>query len=149
LQTSQLGTASLSSARLTPAADIYSLAKTAYTLICGTSPRRFAHEPITELPAHVADCAWSDDVLKVLEQVTQTRPDQSYQTVQEFCDEISAAAGSEPEEMHVSETPVSVTSDLTAPPSVATVAAPPRPRFETSKELRQEQFANGARPRIV
>src|SRR5262249_16385689 len=80
---------------------------------------------------------------------TQTRPDQRYQTVQEFWDEMSAAAGPEPEELHVSETPVSVTSDLTAPPSVATVAAPPKPRFETSKELRQEQFANGARPRIV
>ena len=149
LQTSQLGTASLSSEKLTPAADIYSLAKTAYTLICGTSPRRFAHEPITELPAHVAECSWADGVLRVLEEATQTRPDDRYQSVQEFWDELSAAAGSEPEEVHVSEVPVSVTSDLTAPPSVATVAAPPKPRFETSKELRQEQFANGARPRIV
>ena len=149
LQTSQLGTASLSSERLTPAADIYSLAKTAYTLICGTSPRHFAHEPITQLPAHVADCAWSDPVLYVLERATQTRPNERFQSVQEFWDEISAAAGPEPEEMHVSETPVSITSDLTAPPSVATVAAPPKPRFETSRELREEQFANGARPRIV
>ncbi len=149
LQTSQLGTASLSSERLTPAADIYSLGKTAYTLICGTSPRRFAHEPIIELPAHVADCSWANAVLRVLERATETRPDERYQTVQEFWDEISAAAGSEPEEIHVSEAPVSITSDLTAPPSVATVAAPPKPRFETSKELREEQFANGARPRIV
>ncbi len=149
LQTSQLGTASLSSERLTPAADIYSLAKTAYTLICGTSPRRFAHEPITELPAHVADCSWSDAVLDVLECATQTRPNDRYQSVQEFWDEISTAAGPEPEEMHVSEIPVSITSDLTAPPSMVTVAAPPKPRFETSKELQKEQFANGARPRIV
>jgi eukaryotic-like serine/threonine-protein kinase len=149
LQTSQLGTASLSSERLTPAADIYSLGKTAYTLICGTSPRRFAHEPITELPAHVADSAWSDAILSVLERATQTRPYDRYQSVQEFWDEISAAAGSEPEEIHVSDVPVSITSDLTAPPSVATVAAPPKPRFETSKELRQEQLSNGARPRIV
>src|SRR5438132_4782537 len=34
VQTSQLGTGALSSEHLTPAADIYSLAKTAYTLIC-------------------------------------------------------------------------------------------------------------------
>jgi serine/threonine protein kinase len=149
LQTSQLGTASLSSERLTPAADIYSLAKTTYTLICGTSPRRFAHEPITELPPHVADCSWAAAVLHVLERATETRPNQRYQTVQEFWDEISAAAGAEPEEMHVSQAPVSVTSDLTAPPSLVTVAAPPKPRFETSKELRQEQLVNGARPRIV
>jgi eukaryotic-like serine/threonine-protein kinase len=149
LQTSQLGTASLSSERLTPAADIYSLAKTAYTLICGTSPRNFAHEPITELPPHVADCSWADAVLDVLERATETRPDRRYQTVQEFWDELSDAAGSEPEEIHVSEAPVSVTSDLTAPPSVATVAAPPKPRFESSKEMQREQLANGARPRIV
>src|SRR5205823_1950482 len=51
VQTSALDSGSLSSSRfLTPAADIYSLAKTAYTIICGESPRRFAHDPITELP---------------------------------------------------------------------------------------------------
>src|SRR5436190_3317601 len=38
IQTAQLTTGSLSSQHLTPAADIYSLAKTAYTLICGASP---------------------------------------------------------------------------------------------------------------
>src|SRR5881227_3332677 len=35
--------ASKDHARLTPAADIYSLAKTTYTIICGVSPRQFAH----------------------------------------------------------------------------------------------------------
>src|SRR5213076_3426601 len=40
VQTSALDTGSLSSsAVLTPSADIYSLAKTAYTIICGESPR--------------------------------------------------------------------------------------------------------------
>src|SRR5712692_2403652 len=42
-------------AQLTPAADIYSLAKTTYTLICGAPPRRFAQNALTELPAAVAD----------------------------------------------------------------------------------------------
>src|SRR6266576_2210447 len=37
-------------AQLTPAADIYSLAKTAYTMICGVPPRSFAHHAITSLP---------------------------------------------------------------------------------------------------
>jgi serine/threonine protein kinase len=157
LQTSQLGTASLSSERLTPAADIYSLGKTAYTLICGTSPRHFAHEPITELPAHVAHQAWAPAVLHVFECATQTRPNHRYQSVQEFWDDLSACAElppedafkDAPEEAEVPEVPSSITSDLTVPPSVATIAAPPKPRFETSKELQQEQFANGARPRIV
>src|SRR3954447_14880198 len=35
---------------LTPAADIYSLAKTTYTLLAGEAPRRFSHRQITELP---------------------------------------------------------------------------------------------------
>ena len=155
LQTSQLGTASLSSERLTPAADIYSLAKTAYTLICGTSPRHFAHEPITELPAHVANRPWAAGVLGVLEHATQTRPYARYQSVQDFWDDLSAIVELEaepevePDEAEVQAVPASITSDLTLPPSVATVAAPPKPRFETSKELQQEQFANGSRPRIV
>ena len=155
LQTSQLGTASLSSERLTPAADIYSLAKTAYTLICATSPRQFAHEPITELPPHVANRPWAAGVLGVLEHATQTRPYARYQSVQDFWDDLSAIVEleAEPEfeadEAEVQAVPASITSDLTLPPSVATVAAPPKPRFETSKELQQEQLSNGARPRIV
>jgi serine/threonine protein kinase len=155
LQTSQLGTASLSSERLTPAADIYSLAKTAYTLFCGTSPRHFAHEPITELPPHVANRHWAAGVLEVLEQATQTRPGSRYQSVQDFWDDLSATVELEPEaemeadEAEVLPVPTSITSDLTLPPSVVTVAAPPKPRFETSKELQREQLSNGARPRIV
>ena len=56
VQTSPLDSGSLAGghAPLTPAADIYSLAKTAYTIICGESPRRFAHNPISELPMPVS-----------------------------------------------------------------------------------------------
>ena len=149
LQTAQLGTASLSSEQLTPAADIYSLAKTAYALICGASPRRFAHEPVTELPDHVATKTWAADVLRVLEHATQTRPADRYQTVQEFWDELSTAAVPEPTTAHVAEIPVSITQDLSFPPEVLTEAAPPKPRFETSRELRQERLATESRPRIV
>src|SRR3989475_13163731 len=47
VQTAALDTGSLSGSKtqLTPAADIYSLAKTAYTMICGVSPRAFAQHP--------------------------------------------------------------------------------------------------------
>jgi serine/threonine protein kinase len=147
LQTSQLGTASLSSERLTPAADIYSLAKTAYTLICGMSPRRFAHEPITDLPPHVANESWAPAVLAALERATQTRPNDRYQTVQEFWDELNDAA-LPPTQQLDRERPASVTADLNIAAAVAT-AAPPKPRFETSSEMRQEVPVNGARPRIV
>src|SRR5256714_7985602 len=74
VQTGHLDTSSLSSTHLTPAADIYSLAKTAYALICGISPRRFAHEPITELPETISEQLSSSSLLPTLERATQTRP---------------------------------------------------------------------------
>lgn len=147
LQTSQLGTASLSSERLTPAADIYSLAKTAYTLICGASPRRFAHEPITELPPHLAHESWAPAVLRALERATQTRPDERYQTVQEFWDELNEA-GLPPTQQLDRERPVSATAELNLAADFLT-EAPPEPRFETSRVIRPEEPATGARPRIV
>ncbi len=56
VQTGQLDTGLLALNRehLTPSADIYSLAKTAYSLLAGESPRRFAQHPIRELPAAVS-----------------------------------------------------------------------------------------------
>ncbi len=148
LQTGQLDTRSLSSEQLTPAADIYSLAKTAYTLFCGVSPRRFAHEPITELPEHLSHEYWSAPVLRVLERATQMRPAARYQTMQEFWDELSDAMMPPTRPLHVEERPVSVPPDLNVEAAVIT-DAPPKPRFETSKELRHEATSNGARPRIV
>ncbi len=148
LQTGQLDTRSLSSEQLTPAADIYSLAKTAYTLFCGVSPRRFAHEPITELPEHLSHEYWSAPVLRVLERATQMRPAKRYQTMQEFWDELSEAMMPPTRPLFVEERPVSVPPDLNVEAAVLT-DAPPKPRFETSKELRHEAASNGARPRIV
>jgi serine/threonine-protein kinase len=148
LQTAQLETASFSSTQLTPAADIYSLAKTAYTLICHESPRRFAHEPITELPERLANEFWSERVLGVLERATQMRPADRYQNVQEFWDELSNAMLPPTQPLHVVERPSSITSDLKLE-AVAVTEAPPKPRFETSKELQHETASNGARPRIV
>ena len=43
-------TGTLDVTELTPAADIYSLAKSAYVLITCESPRFFTNQPITELP---------------------------------------------------------------------------------------------------
>jgi len=77
---------------LTPAADVYSLAKTTYTLLAGEAPRRFAQHAIQELPAPVMGQYWAASVLRVLEKATQIRPDKRYQTVQEFWDELADAA---------------------------------------------------------
>lgn len=149
IQTAQLTTGSLSSQHLTPAADIYSLAKTAYTLICGTSPRRFAHEPITELPEPLAHQHWATALLRVMERATETRPADRYQTVQEFWEELSDAALPQTQRLDVAARPVSITGDLNIEVADLT-QAPPKPRFETSKKLQQQTpAASGIRPRVV
>src|SRR5919206_1287243 len=83
MQTGQLDTTGLRipHGHLTPAADIYSLAKTTYTLLAGEAPRRFAQHAIMELPPHVRGAEWADAVLRVLEKATQNRPEDRFQTV--------------------------------------------------------------------
>src|SRR5260370_23167939 len=76
VQTGQLDTAALPLSRdhLSPAADIYSLAKTTYALLAGESPRRFAHYPLTELPLAIRELPWSSAGLRLLRNSTaQTR----------------------------------------------------------------------------
>src|SRR5438128_7155153 len=58
-------------ARLTPAADIYSLAKTTYTIICGVSPRQFAHRAISELSVPISHEPWAASLVRVLKRATQ------------------------------------------------------------------------------
>jgi serine/threonine protein kinase len=116
---------------LTPAADIYSLAKTTYTLLAGEAPRKFAQHAIQELPASLSGHFWAGSVLRVLEKATQLRPDKRYQTVQEFWDEIADASLPPTRPLHA----VDVeghrrpSSDLTIEPEEVP-EAPPEPRFE-------------------
>jgi len=149
VQTAPLDTTGSLRSSLTPAADIYSLAKTAYTMICGVSPRAFAHQPITELPAPISSRPWANSLLRVLERATQTRPAERYQTVREFWDELNDVsmpatrplAGARPQHR--------VSADLNVDEPI-TAVAPPKPRFETSRELQQQAAVEpAARPRIV
>jgi serine/threonine protein kinase len=91
--TGPLDTSSLSRrvVQLTPAADIYSLAKTTYMLLTGEAPRRFSRRPVSELPADFAAQEWSEYVLRVLERATQTNPERRQQTVEEFWRELKDA----------------------------------------------------------
>jgi hypothetical protein len=136
--------------QLTPAADVYSLAKTAYTLICGASPRAFAHEAITELPSPIASQPWGGSLLRVLERATQTRAADRYQTVQAFWEDLNDVAMPVTQPLALATARRQVTSDLNVD-EVLTAAAPPRPKFETSRELKQQQVeTNGSvRPKIV
>ncbi len=77
-------TGNLEYSRLSPAADIYSLAKSAYTLITGEAPRAYAHEPITGLPGSVRDEEWADELLRVFTRATAADPRERHQSVEEF-----------------------------------------------------------------
>jgi serine/threonine protein kinase len=156
MQTGQLDTSGLQLPHdhLTPAADIYSLAKTMYTLLAGESPRRFAQHALTELPTHVSETFWARSVLRVLEKATQNRPEARYQTVEEFWDDIADA--SLPPTRPLQMVPAIVqqmrrkpSEDLSVEPEDEfTEAAPPRPHFEVPAQ-REEFIDNVKRPRIV
>jgi serine/threonine protein kinase len=152
VQTAALDTGALLGAQtqLTPAADIYSLAKTAYAMICGVPPRAFAHHPITTLPAPMSAEPWAQSLLRVLERATQTRPGDRYQRVQEFWEELSDASLPATQPLNIAGVGRRISSDLSLEAEVIT-APPPRPRFETSRELQHPTIAgNGvARPKIV
>jgi serine/threonine protein kinase len=140
---------------LTPAADIYSLAKTMYTLLGGESPRRFAQHALTELPSHVSEAPWAKSVLRVLEKATQNRPDERYQTVEEFWDDIADASlpPTRPLRMvpaiaNVEQMRRKPSEDLSVEPEEEfTEAAPPRPHFEVPAQ--REEIPEVKRPRIV
>ncbi|HEX8071454.1 MAG TPA: protein kinase [Pyrinomonadaceae bacterium] len=151
-QTGPLDTAALPGApeQLTPAADIYSLAKTVYMILTGEAPRRFSQQPITELPAHVAAEPWADFVLRVLRRATETSPARRYQTVPEFWAELRDAA------MPQTRLLTLPTGEETRPLSPATAQRltelPPQPlpaQFESQRAAAQAPRAPHARPRIV
>ena len=154
IQTGQLDMAGLKYPHdhLTPAADIYSLAKTAYALIAGESPRRFAHHPLSELPPFARDTYWGNAVVRVLEKATQNRPEDRYQTVEEFWDELADASLPptrplqmvSPEEMRRKPS-----ADLSIEPEEFTAAAPPRPQFAVQAPAAIAELDTGKRPRIV
>src|SRR6185369_15842701 len=156
VHTGQLDPARLNAPRdyLSPAADIYSLAKTTYTLLAGESPRRFAQHTITELPLTVNDKQWSSAVLRVLERATQNRPEDRYQTVEEFWDDFADATLPPTRPLHAIEPELEPrrkpSEDLSLVPVEFTEAAPPRPQFEPeSPKLPGTDVDSIRRPRIV
>ena len=156
IQTGQLDTTGLKYPHdhLTPAADIYSLAKTAYALIAGESPRRFAQHALTELPPLARDTYWGDAVLRVLEKASQNRPEDRYQTVEEFWDELADATlpPTRPLQMvPAMEARRKPSEDLSIEAEDFTKAAPPRPHFAISgpRELTPLDVDTIKRPRIV
>jgi len=157
VQTGQLDTTGLKLPHdyLTPAADIYSLAKTTYALIAGESPRRFAQHALTDLPLDARDTYWGNAVLRVLEKATQNRPEDRYQTVEEFWDELAEASlpPTRPLQMiSMAEIRRKPSQDLSIAADEFTEAAPPRPQFAVpaaAPELISANLDTMKRPRIV
>ena len=124
-------------ATLTPAADIYSLAKSVYTLITGETPRMYANQQITDLPLTWRDKEWSDDLLRALRRATSPDPGARQQTVDEFWHELEPVR----KVAYDMETATNVRPKLheTPQPHVArgySPLAPQQPRFDTSRELK-------------
>ena len=87
----------------------------------------------------------------MLERATQTRPTERYQTVQDFWDELNDAGMPVTQPLIFDRVQRPISSDLNVEAEVLTAAAPPRPSFETARELQHQEVAgNGAtRPKIV
>jgi len=115
--------------KLTPSADVYSLAKTIYTAMTGRAPRQFSREPITELPPELSARAWSAAMLAVLSKATASRVADRYQTVQEFWESFAQARLAGAASQEADEEATIVRSRLSATSGIEQVAA--LPNFQT------------------
>ena len=130
-------TQNLAFSELTPAADIYSLAKSAYVLFTSESPRFFANQPVTELPFAFRQETWSEEFVKILKRATQNDPRNRYQDVNDFWKDLS--------NLRFASQEVSVTDKISGK-SVANPKpqfaegyspnTPIKPKFNTSRELK-------------
>ncbi len=150
--TGPLDTASLTRPRahLTPAADVYSLAKTTYMLLTGEAPRHLSLKPISELPASVADKPWAAYVLRVLHRATQSIPTERYQTVGEFWSDLRDAAlpQTRPLTRSADDLPPSLPHSRAAREAAKIPSpAPPPVAFEPTPPSLQTQ--GEARPRLL
>jgi serine/threonine protein kinase len=145
-------------AQLTPAADIYSLAKTTYMLLTGESPRRFSQKPISSFPEEFASHPWAEALLPVLERATRTNPEKRYQTVEEFWRELKGAARTVPQPPATEGASVPATGGTAVPKANGYAATPPpaptfdrpvRPSADSARHRIVVSVAGGAAERIA
>lgn len=138
---------------LTPAADIYSLAKSAYVIVTGESPRRFTGQTISELPFSFSDKSWAGELLRVLRKATQSDPKQRQQSVTEFWQDLTEVRQASLAEEKETETQVAMRAVPAPQASVLSdfsPLAPARPRFNTTNELKSEVLGTHQQsPRLV
>lgn len=145
----QTGTLTLD--KLTPAADVYSLAKSSYVLFTCQSPRFFANDAITELPFDSRKEIWADELLKVLNKATQSNAANRYQTVEEFWEDLSKLKLLESDGEML--TQIKNRVNKSPQPHVAkgySPIAPHVPRFDTADKLKlKTRKTEAANPPLV
>jgi serine/threonine protein kinase len=157
LQTAQLasGETNFVKPKLTPAADIYSLAKTVYVMLTGESPRRFESHSIKDLPLTISKQPWANEVLRVLQKATKTNPIERFQSVKEFLEEFTRATSTANlTAINANESIDSLTiekTDFEKDIKEIVDNAPPRPRFDSTRNLQNQNvlLKESERPRIV
>ena len=123
---------------LTPAADIYSLAKTIYTLLTCEAPRYYAGQPITDLPLTSRDEEWAGELKRVLLRATASDPSGRHQNIEELWDDLNAVRRIASDV----EVTTQVRAKLHERPQAHIAKgysplAPQKPRFDTSRDLRK------------
>jgi serine/threonine protein kinase len=78
--------------RLTVSADIYSLAKSFYTVICGRAPNQYICDPIISLTEEMMRKGWSGALTEVLRRATDDEPARRHATVVEFWNDLANTA---------------------------------------------------------
>ncbi len=145
-------TGTLTFTKLTPAADIYSLAKSAYVLITGESPRFFANQPITELPFAWRQKSWANALVEVLNKSTLNDSRERYQTVNEFWQALSKIKFLDESEVSESLSEIRIRPHTVPQAHVAkgyTPLAPQKPRFSTSQDLKLKDLPIADRAPLV
>lgn len=132
---------------LTPAADIYSLAKSFYTIVTGESPRYYANQPITDLPMNFRDEEWSDELKRFLKQATAVEPEARHQSIDEFWIDLEQLR----KIAHEYETATNVRTKFHTTPQAQiskgyTPLAPQEPKFDTTRDLRKRHPLINGRP---
>ena len=145
-------TGTLTYTKLTPAADIYSLAKSAYVLITGESPRFFANQPITELPFALRQKPWANVLVEVLNKATRDDSRERQQTVNEFWQDLSkikllAEVEDGDDQAELKTRPHTVPQANIA--KGYTPLAPLRPHFNTSQDLKLKNLSIADRAPLV
>jgi serine/threonine protein kinase len=126
--------------RLTASADVYSLAKTIYTVMSGRAPRQFARQPITELPESLAAQSWGAELLRALCKATQPCVADRYDSVQGFWEDFARLRLGQSSEVEQDDEATVVRTRLNATSTAERAAA--RPHFQTISSTPLE----GSRP---